>query len=359
MPPTPLNSGSTIEAAHGSSRFVIIGSAIVGVVALAALAYVYLATIQAPAPVATEPPTIGIIYLRPHTAAVQGFKDAMAELGYTDVVYDEAMATPGASMYPEIEAATARMLDEGVDLLWVTQEHQAEVALRVTKERGVDTPVVFLSRFHDPVEYGLVASYRSSGNNMTGVATNVSELIQRSLTFVRDMNPDAKKVGAFTTGFATPVIADAFLQELREQAARLGFEFVEFTFDGKPPEAEAGWHAAAAKIQAGDIDALFHAAGHFYAGQTNPEYQLAKRLGIPHIVPAEDLAEGGHFSYTDDYTESAKQTAVMVDKILRGASPSDIPIEYGSKNVLFLNLERAAETGIEFTEQMTFIAEDR
>ena len=73
-------------------------------------------------------------------------------------------------------------------------------------------------------------------------------------------------------------------------------------------------------------------------------------------MPSEDLSSGGSFAFSDDFHASAGQAAVMVQKILNGIKPKDIPIEYGSKSLLILNLNRAREAGIQFPESMLSIA---
>jgi len=306
-----------------------------------------------------EPVRIGIVEFEQQTDAFIGFKEQMTKLGYAegkDVVYERSRVVPGPTMFDDMKVAIHRMLDEKVDLLWLSLELQAKVGVAVTKERNDTTPIVFSSRFHDPIEYGLAASYRSSGNNATGVTSDLFEIIQKYFEFFKEIDPNIKKIGVFTDGFMVPPIGDRYLQELKTQAPRFGYEIVEYTTAVPPPEAEAEFNRVAQTIKKGDIDALFHIAGHHYERQERGESELAIKLGIPFAVPYEDIPHGGQFSYSDNFTASGAQSAFMVDKILKGTNPSDIPIEYGAKTELWLVMHRARAAGITFPESMRFKA---
>lgn len=262
-------------------------------------------------------------------------------------------------MVADMKAAYRRMIEEeGVDLLFADHEHQALAAVELTREMGSDVPIVFLARFHDPVEYGIVASYSSSGNNATGVTQNLEEVSSRILEFFREIDPGATKIGVFSQGFMIPGVGDAYFAELTRQAERLGFEMVEYVTAAPPPQAGAEFKRLAATIEQGDIDALIHIPGHFYEPQHIDEYVIARELGIPHHTSYEDLPGGGHFAFSASFAQAGEQAAVMVDKIFKGTAPSDIPVEYGDKNELILNQGRAAESGIVFSETMRFLADE-
>ncbi|KKR81171.1 MAG: ABC transporter substrate-binding protein [Candidatus Daviesbacteria bacterium GW2011_GWA1_41_61] len=317
--------------------------------------------------ITAKPKVIGTIYFRPqHTDALEGFKEGMRKLGYTnkDITYDDVVILAGPKMEEDVNKAVQKLIADKVDILFVSFESSAKVALDVTKKSGSDLPIVFTTRFHDPLNYGLIESYKSSGNNATGVATNLTQSIQKTLLFFKEINPKAKRIAAFTDGFMIPGISDAILKELKDQAPRFGLSIVEYKTQKPPSLAKENWVEVADKIKLGDIDGLIHLPGHFYdsddhgegKSQEADETLLANRLHIPFVVPSEDLSSGGSFAFSDDFHASAGQAAVMVQKILNGIKPKDIPIEYGSKSLLILNLNRAREAGIQFPESMLSIA---
>ncbi len=301
---------------------------------------------------------VGMSYFPQGRASADGFKKGLAELGY-DVQYFENELQPSPTMFDEIKAAYRANIEiDGVDMLFADHEQQAIAAVELTREMGSDVPIVFLSRFHDPVEYGVVASYQSSGNNATGVIQNLQDVSSRILQFFREIEPSVTKVGVFGQGFMIPGVGEDYFAELKRQAERLGFEIVEYTVSVPPPQVGAEFARIAATIEKGDIDAIVHIPGHFYTPQHEDEYRLAVRLGIPHHTSYDDMPGGGHFAFSSNFQSSGEQAARIADKIFRGTRPTDIPIEYGSRNLLLLNDPRAEETGIEFSENMRYLADE-
>lgn len=306
--------------------------------------------------VTKEEKRIGLLYQRQQIEAVEGVKEGFKEMGYTNVTFEEARIVPGPDMLVEAEEATKRFVEQGVDLIFTGLELQAISAVKATKEINSDIPIVFLVNFHDPVKYGLAESFKSSENNATGVVLNLVEVIQKQLEFLKKINPDIKKIGTFGEGFIVPPVGEEFYAELKAQAPRLGFEIVEYKTTVSPPEAEKAWYEIAGQIKSGDIDAVYHIAGHHFEAQEEAESKLAGRLGIPMVAPLEDLPNGGHFGYSGDFTEAGKQAVVMMDKIFHGIKPSDIPLEFTSKNVLMIYLDRAQKDGIKFPDSMLSIS---
>jgi len=313
----------------------------------------------------TDPKTVGIIYFRQQLRAVEGFKAQLGELGYSNITFKDVEITLNPNFMDDIKRETEKMLDEKVDLIFASFEHHAKTAVDVTKARNDSTPIVFMTRFHDPVEYGIVSSYKFPGGNATGVATDLIEIVGKTLSFLKEIDPSIQKIGVFGEGFMIPGVGVRFYEEVKKQAPKLGLAIVEYKTSVPPPQVEAAWRETAAKIKEGDIDALFHIAGHFFEahdgmpGQETAEYELAKRLKIPHTAPLEDLPGGGHFSYSNDDFFAGKQAGVMAHKIFTGTKPADIPVEFGAQNDLTLHLKRAREDGIVFPNSMLFIAKTK
>lgn len=354
-----------MPSARISKVLIIVG---VGVV-LAVIGFFFMKVFQATPPAApeiskvlSEPKTIGIIYFRQQTEAVQGFKEELKDLGYSNIVFKEFVLLANDEMIQQAIDATKTLVDEKVDLIYANLEFQGRAAIQTTKEMGSTIPIIFLSQFHDPISYGLAQSFRSSGNNATGVALNIVEVVQKQLEFLKKIRPNAKKIGVFTDGFMVPPLSEEFYPEFRRQAAKFGFEVITYTTNAPPPEAEKVWRATAAAIKPGDIDALYHIAGHYFDSneksgtQEAAESALAARLQIPMVAPIEDLPNGGHFGYSGDFIGAGKQNARMADKIFRGTKPSDIPLEYSEQISLVVYPVRARLAGVEFLESVLSIA---
>src|SRR3989344_5903528 len=353
--PPPVSSMPQHAARHFSTWAL---AASILVVAIAALAYWYV--ISRGEVASNAPKKVGILSFRQFNDVASGFKEEMMRLGYEDAQYIERLAVPGPTMMDDIAAHVREMITQDVDAIWASLEMQAKTAVEITKETGrTDIPIVFMTRFHDPVEYGVIGSFQSSGNNATGVVTNLQEIVQRSLEFFKEINPDFKKLGVFTDGFMVTDIGGEYYKELVRQAPNFGFELVEYKTAVPPPETEAEFKRVAATIQKGGIDGLFHIAGHFHGLQETDEGKLAIRLGIPMAAQYEDLPNGGLFSYPDDFEESGRETARILDRIFRGVAPSDIPIAYTAENVLTLMVDRAEEAGVVFSDSMLNLAKNK
>jgi len=349
VPPPPAPHSSLRDAG------VIVGT-LAALIALSLGVFWYVSKDAPPAmPVMKK---VGMAYFPQGRASAEGFKKGLADLGY-DVQYFEMELVPSPTMFEEMKTAFRRYIEqEGVDMLFADHEQQARAAVELTRDMGVDVPIVFLSRFHDPVEYGIVASYQSSGNNATGVIQNLQDVSSRILQFFREIEPSVVKVAVFGKGFMIPGVGEAYLEELKRQADRLGFEIVEFTTSAPPPQVKSEFARIVATVKSGDIDAIVHIPGHFYTAQHEDEYALAKRLGIPHHTSYEDMPGGGHFAFSSNFRSSGEQAARIADKIFKGMKPADIPIEYGTRNLLLLNEPRAKETGIEFSQNMRYLVDE-
>jgi putative tryptophan/tyrosine transport system substrate-binding protein len=357
-PGTPSPSEPVIKSTWRNPTAGII--ALVVFIALGALLYSFFPSSGPSETTDVGPKKIGIAYFRQGISSMEGLKKKLVELGYTDITYIEKEISIGPNLDKDMETAITKLIQEdNVDLIWEDHEFQARAALAVTKKLNRDVPIVFLSRFHDPISFGLAASFKSSGNNATGIVENLANVADRNLAFLLEINPNIKTIGLFSDGFMVPTLSDEYIVHLRDAISELGLNLIEYTTEAPPPEAESVWHETADAIKSGEIDALMHLPGHFYETQEYAEYDLAKRLGIVHSVPYEDLDGGGHFSYTSNFGASGEQSAVMVDKIFKGTKPADIPIEYGATSRLALNLKRAEETGLKFTDSMLYIADEK
>jgi putative tryptophan/tyrosine transport system substrate-binding protein len=307
-----------------------------------------------------HPKKIGIAFFRQGVSSVEGFKSGLEHLGYTNIGYIEVELFPSPTLGADMDLAIRELLAENVDLIFADHEWQAKTALDITAELAQDVPIVYLSRFNDPLDLGLAESYQSSGNNATGIRTDLALAAQKNLGFLSAINPSARRVGLFTGGFMVPGIGEPSVAELKRQAERLGFEVREYASEASPPEVEVEFRRIAATIQPGDIDAIVHVPGHFITYQETLETELvANRLGIPHAISVEDFPYGGHFAYSPDPHAFGEQASRLADKIFMGIPPSDIPIEPVAKSVLLLHLTRARDAGLSFSDSMLFIATEK
>ncbi|OGG47775.1 hypothetical protein A3D66_00630 [Candidatus Kaiserbacteria bacterium RIFCSPHIGHO2_02_FULL_50_9] len=329
-----------------------IASAAILIVALGVIGWFYLPSTKTPAPPA--PKTVGILqYLQVTGAMADGFKKKMAELGYVEgqnVTYIfERFDVPA-----EGTATAQKLLGQKVDMIYAITSVAGRGALAATKEAGVNTPIVY-AHANSPVSDGLAASFRSSGNNATGVAVNIPEVTAKKLEFLKQINPNIKKVLTFDAVFSDPAQVTG-LAELDTQAPKFGITVVKYKIQGSPgPAGNAEIQKYMQALKPGDFDAFLQPAGPVAGDFGGFKILLVEvtRLKLPAVylnIPF--VKAGGLFSYGHDTFGVGEQAAVMADKVLKGTKPSDIPIEFAAANELDLNLKAAAEIGITFPDTM-------
>ena len=191
-----------------------------------------------------------------------------------------------------------------------------------------------------PVRSGLVASLARPGGNVTGFDPFASVLTVKRFELIREILPGVTRIGRMLD-MSNPVNALAWKKT--EAAARsLGLEV--HLLDVRKAADLAPAIEGAAKLRLGGIgvgiDGLMSA-------NREAIVELAARHRIPAIYGSRDFVEaGGLMSYSVDYRALYARAAIYVDKIFKGAKPSDLPVEQATKFELMINLKTAKALGI-------------
>ncbi len=294
----------------------------------------------------------------------EGFKEGMKELGYSegrDIVYEEAVFLP-----PErgkMQEAFQDAINRDVDVVYTLATTFTELLYKEMQSAQKNIPILFSVGDLGLVELGIVKDLRAPGNGVTGVMSDMPETVGRQLEFLRLISPEAKKLGVLSDGFMIPkgLPGPFFLAELRRQVPLFGFTLVEYKTSTSPgPLLETEAKKILSNIKAGDVDAFIHMPGHFVQPQQVYEAQMAKRVGIPTLMPVPDEVAphtGGLLAYGEDDISVGKQIAVMADKIFKGANPAEMPIEFPRVFGLAINLQTARDIGIVIPESLLSIAD--
>ena len=295
------------------------------------LATVWAASTGAPADAqAKQPVRIGAVTegFGP-TSWMPGLRDGLTELGYkerNDFIIGVRFTRGNPS---ELAAATRNFVEQKVDLLTVAGGSAMVAAMAATSK----IPIVFVGG-GDPVGLGLVKSLARPGGNVTGVTTLDLELAPKRLEILREIVPAIQKVLFLYD--VTDQYTVLELKGYREAARKLGLVLVE-----RPVRTRAEAQATFGALRRRDVDGLL---GPWSMSLNIPGYVLetASRLGLPSMFPDTWYVDQGALgSYSADLHSSGRQAARLVDKILRGASPADIPIEIDNHIHFTLNLKTA------------------
>ena len=312
-------------------------------------------------PLATKARTIGVLrYIEELKQVETGLYQGMENLGYKDGENIRYLITPYGESPQRMQALAQELVDQDVDLIVAITNVAASGAKKATEASGrTDIPIIF-AYANTPDVTGLVKSFASSGNNLTGVAVNLVELTAKKLEFLKRISPSLKRVGILDADFTDP--AGKFAQnELQKVAPQFGVEIVSYkVVNDIGPKAMAEIATLTEKIKPGDVDAFFYLPGPVSNPPQNAQLviDMTRRLKISAVFLLHSQVErGGLFAYAHDMVVVGKQTATFVDKVLRGNRPSNIPVEFPEKNTLVINLSTARAIEITIPESLLNIAD--
>jgi ABC-type uncharacterized transport system substrate-binding protein len=203
-------------------------------------------------------------------------------------------------------------------------------------------PIVFVLA-NDPVGGGLVASLARPGGNATGLSNQQSDLAGKRLELLREVVPRLRRLAIMgNVGFAQAVLV---LGEAQAAARTLGFEVAPLEIRRAEDIAPA---FEALKVQ---VDALYVVGDALTVANRMRIITLALGARLPTIFNTRDYVQaGGLMSYGPNFSDQFRRTAEIVDKILRGAKPGDIPVEQPTKFDLAVNLTTAKALGLTVPE---------
>jgi putative tryptophan/tyrosine transport system substrate-binding protein len=281
--------------------------------------------------------------------AIDGFKQRMAELGYQEgknVVYDLQNSMGDREALVKLAAI---LVQQKPDLI-VTSSTTATLPIaKLTK--GTPLPVVFLSA-GDPLR--LVKSYASSGNNLTGISSSSIDLIPKRIELLKNIVPKIKRIIVLVD--AGGINSQAAFKVVRNVAPKLELEPVELKVEAKNAE-EMKQKTLLIKRSLGD--ALFVPPEATIVAATEDIARQAIKETLPQVGPnVETVKRGLLAAYSSNYYSTGQQGALLVDKVLKGAKPADLPIELPFKLHLMLNLKTARAIGLDIPKQILLQADD-
>lgn len=279
------------------------------------------------------------------TPGIVGLRDGLLKLGYQenkDFVLGVRFTQGNLAALP---AAARELVQHGVDLIFTVGVNATKAAQQATQK----TPVVF-SSVDDPVAFGFIKSYARPGGNLTGVTDLAHQLGPKRLELFREMIPGLQRVL-----FPYDVTNTASLRELqiyRKAAHRLGIEVVELAMRTQAEAQETLARSWGEKVQAilGPRALDLNIPG--FVLQTSSEQAIATMFPVGFYVE-----RGGLTSYGPNIYEAGYQAARLVDKILKGTKPTDIPVEANNTIEFVINLNVAKTLGLTIPPEVLYRAD--
>jgi putative ABC transport system substrate-binding protein len=269
---------------------------------------------------------------------VTAFGKGLSETGYADGqnVLIEYHWLKG--QYEGVKAVLDDLIRRRVAVIAIPGSTPASLAAKATT---ATIPIVF-GVGEDPVALGLVMSLAKPGGNATGINFFANETDAKRLGLMHELLPGAKRFAVLVNP-ANVRYTEATSKSVGEAARALGLEIVLFNAS-TPGEIDAAF-AAAARERA---DALFIGSEAFFASRGVQLATLAARDRIPASFSSRELAQAGLLmSYGTSLIDMTRQVGIYAGSILKGAKPSDLPVNQATKFEFVINLQTARSHGIE------------
>jgi putative tryptophan/tyrosine transport system substrate-binding protein len=286
-------------------------------------------------------PVVGVLTVTagPTDPVATSFRDGLRQLGYVDgqnIKIDHRNADGRVDQLPRLAEELVRL---PVDIIVVG----AEPALSIVTRATTTIPIVIVSVDQDPVATGLVKSLSHPGGNVTGIVSQQSELNVKRLELLKDTVPGLTRVAVFWDPINRKEVSD-----IEAAAQSLGLVI-------QPIEVRAPYDFDSAlrlskKDKAGAIFVLFSPG--FYIQRVRLG-KAALGARIPIMFSGEQFVEiGGLMSYSTPVADYWGRAAYFVDRVLKGAKPSELPMEQVARFSLAINLKTAKALGITFPESI-------
>jgi putative ABC transport system substrate-binding protein len=219
------------------------------------------------------------------------------------------------------------------------------------KQATSTIPIVFASVAADPVGIGLVASLARPGGNITGISSLTAELAGKRLELLRELIPSVHRLAIMTNADAPGAVLET--ADAQAAARTLGLEIITSEIrraEDIPPAFEA---------LKGRADALFVTPEPLVLTNRIRINILAAAARLPTVYGLREYVEaGGLMSYGANFPNQFRRGADLIDKILRGAKPADIPVERPTKFDLVINLTTAKALGLTIPESLLLRADE-
>jgi putative ABC transport system substrate-binding protein len=296
------------------------------------------------------PPTIG--YLGATTAAVErsrtdAFVQRLGELGWIEgatVAIEYRWAESRTERFPEIAADLVRLR---VDIILVT----STAAALACKQATAVIPIVF-PLTGDPLGTGLVASLARPGGNVTGLSNQAADLAGKRLEILREVAPGLRRLAILANVEYPGRISE--IADVQGAARTLGLDVA--AFDIRPAEDIAPVFDT---MRQDGAEALYVVGDTLTNSNRVRIGTLAVDARLPTIYVAREYVEaGGLISYGANIPHLFSRAAELVDKILRGAKPGDIPVEQPTKFELFINLKTAKALKLAIPDKLLALADE-
>ena len=274
------------------------------------------------------------------------FGQALRALGYHEERNLALVVRDAEGRLDRLPGLASELVRDNVAVIVAINTPGARAAIDATKSIPVVMTVV-----GDPMATGLVSNLARPDGNATGVSNLGRELTQKRLQLLVEVLPDLRRLAVLHHP-VDPVVAPQ-IDDVKAAASRLGIEVRFFPVHSEPELVEAfnamsRWHAQAVLRLYGQAFALSTAT-----------IELAARARLPAmLLSKEEVAAGALMAYEASRPELFRRAAHLVDRILKGSKPQDLPVEQPTKFEFAINLKTAGTIGLVVPPTLLALADE-
>jgi putative tryptophan/tyrosine transport system substrate-binding protein len=297
----------------------------------------------------TKPPTVGFfgpVKASTDSLQVAIFVKRLRELGWIEgqnIAMEYRWAEGRLDRYADI---AAELVGQKVDVI-VTYSTPAVIAIKRTTPA---IPIVFVSAT-DPVGNGLVGSLARPGGNVTGLSNQSADSVGKRLEILRDVVPTLRRLAILCNVGAPNAVLEK--EEIQAAARAAGLEVV--TMDiRRSDDIAPGFQMIKDRA-----DAVYVVMDPVVSTSRTQINTIAVSERLPTLYVFRELVEaGGLMSYGPNQSDQFRRAAELVDKILRGTKPADIPVEQPTKFDFVINMKTAKALGLDLPQTLLARADD-
>lgn len=261
---------------------------------------------------------------------LEGLQAGFAQLGYVDGTHVTLVVEDTQGPVPDLAQRAAKLVTAPPDVLVTVTTPYTKVARQAT----TTIPIVF-TRVGDPLHYGLIASYASSQNNLTGISTYSNPLTGKRLELLQELAPGIQRILAVVA--TNEENAQLGFQRLPETAQKLAIQVLRHDVTTR-----AELEHVLRTMPPGVVDAIYHVPSLLVSSHMDLLIQKATQEKLPLMVHEDVLVEQGALvSYGANSYLMGVQAAKLVAKILHGVPPAELPIQTPDTWFLAFNLATA------------------
>jgi putative tryptophan/tyrosine transport system substrate-binding protein len=227
-------------------------------------------------------------------------------------------------------------------------------AVRAVQRATSSIPVVMFA-VTEPVGMGFVASLARPGGNITGLTSAIPEgFMGKQLELIREAIPASSRIGLLFNAANPLNYAVAFVREFASAAQALKLDLIHLELR------DAGnIETALTAAKRARVDAVFMVGDPLVFRYRKRIHEFASSHGLPTFVPAPEYLDGGGvMAYGPSLRDTARRSAVYVDKILKGAKPTELPVERPREYRLIVNQRAARRLGLAIPQALIARADE-